>query len=144
MQSPEGSNNVAASSGVICGPLFSAVSSLVSPWVAVQASQPDRLGAQPGADKLGPGTGTVVLVEQRVEDRENGGEPVGQQMRGWYPVRDADVVDLPLGPDQALGHRLFGHQERAGGLDGGQPRQGAQPERDLRLERQRRDGSRRI
>ncbi len=103
-----------------------------------QASQPDRFGAQAGADQLGPGTGAIALVEQRVDDGKHGAKPVRQQMRGRYPVRDAGVGDLPLGPHQALGHRLFGNQERACDLGGGQPGESAQREGNLRLDGQRR------
>ena len=59
-------------------------------------------------------------------------------MRGRHPVRDAGVTDLVLGPDQALGHRRLGDQERPRDLGGGQAGQGAQGERDPRLQRQRR------
>jgi len=47
-------------------------------------------------------------------------------------------VDLALGAHQALRHCGGRHQKRAGDLLGGQPAQGAQRQRHLRLGRQRR------
>ena len=63
-------------------------------------------------------------------------------MRGRDAVRDAGVVDLALGPHEALRHRRLGHEERAGDLGRGEAGERAQRERDLRLDRQRRVAAR--
>ncbi len=59
-------------------------------------------------------------------------------MIGWDDERDPRVGDLALRPDQALGHRRFGNQERPGDLGGGEAGDAAQGERHLVLDANRR------
>ena len=97
-----------------------------------RAAEPQRLGRQVAA-------AAVALVEDQVDDREHGGEPLGQQVVGRHPERDAGGLDLALGPHQSLRHRRLGHQEGAGDLVGGQAAERPQRERDLGV-----DGERRV
>jgi hypothetical protein len=94
------------------------------------APEPQRLPRQ-----LAPAA--VALVEDQVDDRQHGAEPVGQQVVGRHPEGDPGGPDLALGPHQPLGHRRLGHQEGARDLAGGEAAQGAQGEGDLRLGRER-------
>jgi hypothetical protein len=55
---------------------------------------------------------------------------------------DARGADLSLRANEPLGHRRLGHEEGAGDLVGGQPAEGAEGERDLRLARERRVAAR--
>jgi hypothetical protein len=99
--------------------------------VGERAPQPDRLRHQLGAP-------AVALVEDQVDDAEDGVEALAQQVRRWHPERDPGRPDLALGPHQPLRHRALRHQEGAGDLLGGEPAQGAQGERHLGLDRERR------
>jgi hypothetical protein len=54
-----------------------------------------------------------------------------------YPEGDARIPDLALRPRESPLHRLFGNEEGAGDLLGAEPAEGAQRQRDLRLEAQR-------
>ena len=100
--------------------------------------QPDRFGAQALAHEVGAGSGRVALVEQEVQHREDGGGPVHQQVGRRDAKGDAGVADLAFGPDQPLGHRGLGNQESTGDLRRRHAGEGAQRERDLRVEDQRR------
>ena len=104
---------------------------LVGHQLGERSPEPDRLGRE-----VAPAA--VALVEDQVDDREHGREPVGQQVGRRDPERDPGVADLVLGADEPLRHRLARDEERAGDLLGGQPAEGAQGQRDLRVERQRR------
>jgi hypothetical protein len=96
-----------------------------------RASQPDRLRRQLVAT-------AVPLVEDQVDDGEDGVEARGEQVCRWHAERDRRSFDLALGSHQPLRHRAFRHQEGAGDLVGAEPAEGAQGERDLRLDRERR------
>ncbi len=98
--------------------------------------QANRLGAQAGADQLGPGGGRVALVEQQVQHGEHGPGSFRQHVVGRDAEGYAGVADLALGPHQALGHGGFGDQERPRYLGRGQAGQGAQGEGDLGLQGQ--------
>jgi hypothetical protein len=56
----------------------------------------------------------------------------------WHAKRDPGGFDLPLGAHQPLRHRALRYQEGTGDLVGAEPAEGAQGERNLRLDRQRR------
>jgi hypothetical protein len=86
-------------------------------------SEADGLGAEVVANEPLPGARRVALVEYEVHDRQHGAQAVGEVGVAWHPVRDPGVADLGLGPDQALGHRRFGDQERVGDLPGREPAQ---------------------
>jgi hypothetical protein len=77
------------------------------------------------------------LVEDQVDDRQHGIQPVGQQVLGRHPEGDPGGLDLALGPHQPLGHGRLGDQEGAGDLAGGQAAERPQGEGDLRLGGQR-------
>ena len=85
-----------------------------------------------------PGRGRVPLVEDQVDDREHERQPVGQLRIAGHPVGNPGGADLPLGPDQALGDRGLGHEERARDLGRLQPGDQPQGQGDLRLGGQRR------
>ena len=98
-------------------------------------AEPDRLAGQVAA-------AAVARVEDQVDDREHGGQPVGQDVVGRHPERDAGGGDLALGPHEALGHRRLRDEERAGDLAGVEAAQRPQRERDLGLGRERRMAAR--
>ena len=96
-----------------------------------RTSEPDRLGREVAS-------AAVALVEDQVDDGQDCGEAVGQQVRGRYAKRDPGGLDLLLRPDEPLRHRRFGDEERAGDLLRRQAAERPQRERDLGLERERR------
>ena len=75
----------------------------------------------------------MALGEDQVDHGEHGPQPVGQLGGAGDPVGDVVGLDLLLGPDDPLGHRGLGHQERLGDLGGLEA--GDEPERegDVRL-----------
>jgi hypothetical protein len=96
------------------------------------AGQTDRLVAQIRPDQGARGGG-VPLVEHEVHDGEHAREPLGQELGRRDPVGDRRLTDLALGPDEALGHRGFGHQERPRDLAGREAAEGLQRQRDPRV-----------
>jgi hypothetical protein len=96
-----------------------------------RASQPHRLRREFIA-------AAVALVEDQVDDGEDGVETLAEQVSRWHPERDRRSSDLALGPHQPLRHRGIRYQEGTGDLVGGEPAEGAQGERDLCLDRERR------
>ena len=80
----------------------------------------------------------VALVEHEVQDAQHAVEPFGQELGRRHAIGDAGVADLALGPDEALGQRRLGDQERAGDLGRRQPAQRSQRERHPGVERERR------
>ena len=71
------------------------------------AAEADRVCGQVDA------AAAPALVEDQVDDREHGVEPLGQQVVGRDGKRYAGVADLVLGACQALAHRLERDEERA-------------------------------
>ncbi len=59
-------------------------------------------------------------------------------MVGRHLVRNARVADLALGSEQPLAEGRLGDEQRVGDFRGRQPAEGAQGQRHLSLERQRR------
>ncbi len=80
----------------------------------------------------------VPLVEDEVENAQDTVEPFGQLLRGWHPVRDPGVADLPLRTDEALCHGGLGDEKGAGDLRGLEPAEGAKGQRHARVELERR------
>ena len=104
---------------------------LVGHELRERPAEPDRLGREVAADG-------VALVEDQVDHREHGGEPVGQQVIGRHPEGDPGRGDLALRPHEPLGHRRLGHEEGAGDLGRLQAAERPQRQRDLRVDRERR------
>ena len=102
---------------------------LVGHQLCERPPQPDRLGRE-----LVPPA--VSLVEDEVDDREHGGQPVRKEMVGRHTKRDPGRLDLALCPHQPLRHGLLRDEEGAGDLIGGQAAEGAQRQSDLRVHRQ--------
>jgi len=88
--------------------------------------EPERLGRQLVA-------ATVALVEDQVDDREHGGEPIGQQVVRRHPKRYPGGFDLALRGHQPLRHRRLTDQEGAGEFASGQAVERPQGESDLRV-----------
>ena len=84
-----------------------------------------------------------ALVEDQVDHRQDGRQPVGELVIGRHRERDAGVPDLALGPGQPLARGLDRDQERQRDLLGRQAAEGAQGERHLRPRARARDDSRR-
>ena len=76
-----------------------------------------------------PAGGPVALGEDQVHHPQHGVQPLRQVGRAGRPQRDARLPDLPLGPDQPLGHGRFRHQERGRDLGRAQPAHRAQRQR---------------
>jgi hypothetical protein len=81
---------------------------------------------------------SVALVEDQVDDGENGVEAFAQQVNRRHSERNRRCSDLSLGSHQPLRHRALRYQEGTGDLVGAEPAEGAQGERNLRLARERR------
>jgi hypothetical protein len=95
-----------------------------------QAAEPNRLVGQVAAV-------AVALVEDQVDDREHGGQALGEQVVGRDAERDPRRPDLRLRARQPALHRLARHEEGVGDLRGLQAAQGRQGQRHLRVERER-------
>lgn len=92
--------------------------------------QAQRVLAQGGADEIVAGRRRVALVEDEVDDLQDGGEA----LIAVGAVRDLErhprFRQCPLRPDDPLGDRRFGAEVGPGDLLGGQAAHQAQGERD--------------
>ncbi|ODU05164.1 MAG: hypothetical protein ABS81_08335 [Pseudonocardia sp. SCN 72-86] len=86
----------------------------------------------PGVDQRGGPAGAVLLVaaavalvEDQVDDGEDGVETFPQQVRGRHAERDGGGLDLAFRAHETLRHRGFGDEEGAGDLVGREPAEGA-------------------
>jgi len=70
----------------------------------------------------------VALVEDQVDDGEDGGQPGGQLVARGHLVRQPALADRALGAHEALRDRGLGHEECARDLDRAQP--AYQPQRE--------------
>ena len=101
--------------------------------VVQQARQANGFGAQIVAHQLGAGSGRVALIEDQVEDSQDGVQPFGPEARRRDLVGDARNLDLALGAHQALRHGGFAQQEGLGDLAGGQTAEGVERQSDPRI-----------
>jgi len=92
--------------------------------------------------ELGPRRRPVAFVEDEVEDREYGTQPLGKQMIGWHAERDPRVSNLPLRAHEALSHRRLRDEKGLRDLLGRKAAERAQRQRDLRLRGQSRVAAR--
>ena len=99
-----------------------------------QLAQADRLVAELSPDVLVPRRRCVALVEHEVEHREHGPEPVGEEMVGRDPERDAGRPDLPFCTHESLRHRRLGDEKGPRDLGRRQAADLAQRQRDLRID----------
>jgi len=87
------------------------------------AAEAERVLAEGGAHEVVPSGGGVALVEDQIDDFEDGGEPDGK----LGPARDLEgdvlVGEGTFGADDALGDGGFGGEEGAGDLVGGESAQ---------------------
>ncbi len=79
----------------------------------------------------------MALVEDEVDDGEDGDQSVRELGLVRDRVRDAGVTDLALRPREPLLHRRLGDEERLRHLRGAQTADDPQRERDLGGSRQR-------
>ena len=100
--------------------------------------QPDRLGAQIGANEIVAGGCGVPLVEDEVEDAQDVGHAVGEELVGRHAERDSRLPHAPLGADEALCQRWLRDEEGARDLVRREAADLAQRERDAGLDRERR------
>ncbi len=101
-------------------------------------SEADRLSAELLADQLVRAGRRVALVEDQVQGREHRRPAFTKRLPGRDLVRDRRVADLPLGADEALGHRALRGEEGPRDLGRRQPAERPQSERHPRFDRQRR------
>jgi hypothetical protein len=111
---------------------------LIRHQLGEHAGQTDGLVAQPVPDEVATGCGAIALVEQQVQHTAHRRRTIGQEVRGRHAEGNPGVAHLGLGPHQALGHGLLGHEKRPGDLRRRQPCQRPQREGNLGIERQRR------
>ena len=104
---------------------------LVGHQLSEQPPEPDRLGGE--IRPIG-----VALVEDEVDDREHRAQAVRQPVVGGHRERDRGRLDLRLGSREPALHRLLGDQERPRDLLGREAAEGAQRQRHLRVDSQRR------
>ena len=100
--------------------------------------QPDRLDRELAPDEGVPRGRGVALVEDQVEDLQDTGEPLGEELEIRHAVGDPGVADLALGADEALREGRLRDEEGARDLRRRQPAQRAQGERDSPVHRERR------
>jgi len=91
---------------------------LVGHQLLQQPGQPHRFGTEVVADQVRTTRRGVPLVEDQVDDGQDGPEPVRELPVVGDPDGDPGRLDLALGAHQALSHRGLGHQERPGDLGG--------------------------
>ena len=103
---------------------------LVGHQLGEHTGEPDRLGAQVKPHQGARGR-RVAFVEDQVDDGEHGREAAGKLGVGRHAVGNAGVPDLALGPDDPLGHRRLGNEERPRDLRCLQPAEQPQGQRDL-------------
>jgi hypothetical protein len=108
---------------------------LVRQQLSEGARQPDRFCRELVA-------AAVPLVEDEIDDGQDGVDTLLQQLGGRHAERDAGGLDLALGPDEPLGHRALRDQKGACDLIRGESAERAQRERDLRLDVERRMATR--
>ena len=85
-----------------------------------------------------PVVGGVAFGVDEVDGGEHGVQPVGQLGGAGHAVGRVVVAQLALRPDDPLGDRRLGHEERAGDLGGVETAEQPQRERDLRVGGERR------
>jgi hypothetical protein len=107
-----------------------------------QPAEPDRLLAERRAGAVLGHVGRVALVEEEVDHRRDGGEPLAALDRARRLERAPRPPRPLLGAGDALLHRRLGDEEGAGDPRDRQARDDAQRERDLLRRPQARDGSR--
>src|SRR5437588_65941 len=81
-----------------------------------RASQADGLAAELRPEQTVAAGGRIALVEDEIDDGQDGGQPVGQDVVGRDGEGNAGHLDLPLGPHQPLGQRGLRDQEGASDL----------------------------
>ena len=84
------------------------------------AAEAERVFAEGGAHEVVAGGGGVALVEDEVDDLEDGGEAGGELEAAGDLEGDVFVGEGAFGADDALCDGGFGGQESAGDLVGGE------------------------
>ena len=84
------------------------------------AAEAERVFAEGGAHEVVAGGGGVALVEDEVDDFEDGGEAGGELGAAGDFEGDVFVGEGAFGADDALGDGGFGGEEGAGDLVGGE------------------------
>ena len=90
------------------------------------------LGGQVGPLQVRAGAGGVALIEDQVEDVQDGAQPLGVLRSRRHGEGRPGGPDPLLGPADPRRHRRLGHQERLGDLGRGEAADGAQGQGDLR------------
>jgi hypothetical protein len=99
---------------------------LVRHQLGERVPEPERLRGQIDA-------AAVALVEDQIDDRQHGRQPVRQPVVGRNAEANARIPDLALRPRKTPLHRFLGNEEGARDLLGAQTAERAQGQRDLRL-----------
>ena len=109
-----------------------------SVWNSRSSSRARRIASSHSgaADLGGAAARRIALVEDQVDHRRDGGEPLGALDRARRLERHVGLRDARLGAGDALLHRGFADQEGARDLLDGQAGDDAQRQRDLLGRRQ--------
>ena len=92
------------------------------------AAEAERVFAESGAHEVVAGGGGVALVEDEVDDFEDGGEAGGELGAAGDLEGDVFVGEGAFGADDALGDGGFGGEEGAGDFVGGEAAEEAEGE----------------
>ena len=106
------------------------------------AAEPDRLAREVDAGEGVAGLGGVPFGVDEVDGGEHRVQPVGELGGAGDAVGRVVVAQLPLRPDDPLGERRLGQEEGTRDLGRVETAEQPQRERDLRVGRRGRDGSR--
>ncbi len=109
---------------------------------AEDAREANRLGAQLPPHERVAGSRGVPLVEDQVDDGENGVEALRQDVVRRHAVGNPGFADLLFGPHEPLRHRRRGEQKGAPDLLRRESAERFQGQRDLRFRSERRMAAR--
>ena len=96
------------------------------------SGQPNGLGSELGPLELRSRSGRITLVEDQVQDLENGPESLGPLVFRWHAEPGPGGPDALLGSAYALGHGFLGNEEGTSDLGRRQAADRTQGQRDLR------------
>lgn len=104
---------------------------------AHEASETDGLAGEIGANQLAAACGRVSLVEDEIDCGQHGVEARGHFIRIGDRVGNSGVANFALGANEPLRHGCGGDEEGARDFVRLKAAEGAERERDLRVQRER-------
>ena len=112
--------------------------------ISVPTSRPRRMASAQRSVRTSSfaARGRITLIEDQINHRQHGVQPLGHVVQVGHAVRNAGVADFALGAHQPLGHRGLRDEKRPRDLVRFEAAQRPERQRDLRLRRQRRVAAR--